>query len=169
MTKHLIVIMGVSGCGKSTLAVKLADHLSCPMIEADDFHSEEAKSKMASGIGLSETDREPWLARVARACETQLNNSENVVAACSALKKGHRNVFRKINAKITFLWLNTPVEVIRQRLMNRKGHFATSTLLASQFATLEPPESESDCASINNQLSFDEQFSECLEVIDGYK
>ncbi|MEM6900072.1 MAG: gluconokinase, partial [Pseudomonadota bacterium] len=65
MTGALIICMGVSGSGKSTLAQSLATHFSLPFLEADDFHSIENRQKMASGIALTDKDREPWMMDIA--------------------------------------------------------------------------------------------------------
>ena len=59
-----LVIMGVSGAGKTTLGSALAAHLGWRFLDADDFHSPEAKAKIASGVTLDETDRAAWLARI---------------------------------------------------------------------------------------------------------
>ncbi|HCP64908.1 MAG TPA: carbohydrate kinase, partial [Hyphomonadaceae bacterium] len=59
-----LVIMGVSGAGKTTLGTALAARLDWRFLDADDFHSPEAKAKIASGVTLDETDRAAWLARI---------------------------------------------------------------------------------------------------------
>ena len=44
-----IVVMGVSGCGKTSVGQGVADSLSLPFYDADDFHSQENKMKMGAG------------------------------------------------------------------------------------------------------------------------
>jgi len=61
---YLLIIMGVSGCGKSTLAQRLAAQLGYEYIEADDFHSTQAKSQMALGTPLTDELRLPWITRL---------------------------------------------------------------------------------------------------------
>ena len=41
--------MGVSGCGKTSIGQAVADRLSLPFFDADDFHTEENKMKMGAG------------------------------------------------------------------------------------------------------------------------
>ena len=41
----IIVIMCVTGCGKSTIGKLLAQKLSLPFIEADEFHTKEEVAK----------------------------------------------------------------------------------------------------------------------------
>ncbi|GFS20165.1 gluconokinase [Elysia marginata] len=50
----VLVLMGVCGCGKTTVAKELAIRLQCPFKDADDFHTEENKKKMNSGIALTD-------------------------------------------------------------------------------------------------------------------
>lgn len=59
-----LVVMGVSGCGKSTVGALLAGRLGVPFLDGDDFHPAANKEKMAAGIPLTDSDREPWLARI---------------------------------------------------------------------------------------------------------
>ena len=59
--KTVVVVMGVAGSGKSTIAELIAHELGWTITEADDLHSPENVAKMAAGIPLNDTDREPWL------------------------------------------------------------------------------------------------------------
>ena len=63
----LIVVMGVSGSGKSTVGLCLAESLSVPFIDADDLHPKENVAKMRAGVSLDDSDRAPWLDRIAGA------------------------------------------------------------------------------------------------------
>ena len=54
--------MGVMGSGKTTVGKLLARQLHGDFYDADDFHPEANREKMASGQPLTEADREPWLA-----------------------------------------------------------------------------------------------------------
>ncbi|MEM1167483.1 MAG: gluconokinase, partial [Planctomycetota bacterium] len=56
-----ILVMGVAGTGKSTIASGLAERLGAVFLEADDFHPESNRAKMASGVPLTDADREPWI------------------------------------------------------------------------------------------------------------
>ena len=61
---RLIIVMGVSGSGKSTVARELAAKLSYEFVEADDFHSEQAKQRMSKGLPLTDDMRLPWVNRI---------------------------------------------------------------------------------------------------------
>jgi gluconate kinase len=44
-----------------------------------------------------------------------------------------------VNEKVKFVYLQGSYELIKQRLINRQGHFMSSELLIEQFSTLEEP------------------------------
>lgn len=135
----IIVVMGVAGCGKSTIGKLLAEQLSLPFIEADDFHSKENILKMSNGISLNDEDRYPWLQSLAD--ELQLHQRrKGAVLACSALKENYRQILQKgLNEKIIWIYLEGNETILRERIKNRAGHFMPGTLLQSQMAILEKP------------------------------
>jgi gluconokinase len=69
----------------------------------------------------------------------QAHANAGVVLACSALKKSYRDVLRRGWPEALFLYLHGSADLIGQRLSARKGHYMPSSLLQSQFETLEPP------------------------------
>ena len=131
------VVMGVSGCGKSTVALALAEKTGGTYLDADDFHPPANKQKMAAGIPLTDEDRWGWLDALNQ--ELQHRRAERTFLACSALKEVYRERLRTGVPDLVFIYLKGSREVIAQRLGARKGHFMPSTLLDSQFTTLEEP------------------------------
>jgi carbohydrate kinase (thermoresistant glucokinase family) len=130
-----IVVMGVTGSGKSTVGRMLAARLDAPFIDADDLHTADAIAKMRAGRALTDADREPWLRRV-HAALREFGDGP-FVAACSALKRAYRDTLREGLAPLTFVLLDVPPTVLAGRLAARTGHFAGTSLLPSQLATLE--------------------------------
>jgi gluconokinase len=138
----LIIVMGVSGCGKTTLAKILSNQLQWRFVEADDYHSIEAKKLMQNGVPLTDSMRLPWIAKI---CQYLNNNSpENTVLAYSGLKKEHRQLFREIGYQTLFVLLHGDFEIIKQRIGQREGHFMPTSLLQSQFDALQIPANEPD-------------------------
>jgi gluconokinase len=144
--KRVVVVMGVSGCGKSSVAQSLSLANTTTYIEADDLHPQHNIDKLRSGIPLEDQDRWPWLDAVAHAAAAQ--PSSLVIVACSALKKAYRDKLATIwsthNIKCIFIHLNVPKDTLQQRLAQRTGHFMNPSLLESQLATLEPPQTEQE-------------------------
>ncbi|MEH2321749.1 gluconokinase [Nostoc sp.] len=143
----IIIVMGVSGSGKTTIGKLLADSLDWEFSDADTFHSPENVEKMRRGIPLSEADRMPWLQDLQTAIKHWLQENQNVVLACSALKDSYRQflVFDSdgcANAKgerIKLVYLKGSYELIQMRLKERSNHYMSEKLLNSQFNTLEEP------------------------------
>ena len=129
------VVMGVSGTGKSTIGELLAKRLELPYFEGDDFHPAENKKKMSSGIPLTDEDRWPWLKELSGVIREQ---SEGVMA-CSALKSTYRDILRE-GGEVTFVYLTGDLELLRERMGGREGHFMPMGLLDSQLETLEVPQ-----------------------------
>jgi len=128
-----LVVMGVSGCGKSSVGELLAQKIGAVFIDGDDLHPASNKEKMSSGVPLNDDDRWPWLEAVG----TTLENTENIVVACSALKKIYRDRILAQAPATRFIHLHGSKELLLSRLGNRTTHFMPSTLLDSQLQTLE--------------------------------
>lgn len=129
-----IVVMGVSGSGKSTIGVALAEHLAMPYADADDFHPQANIDKMSKGHPLDDNDRMPWLAAIGEWLATRTDGG---VVSCSALKRKYRDQLRASCPGVEFVHLHGERSVIAQRQGERTGHFMPSSLLDSQFETLE--------------------------------
>jgi gluconokinase len=128
-----LIIMGVSGAGKSTLGTALAKALGWRFLDADDFHSEAAKAKIASGQTLDEVDRAAWLDRIV----PRLDASDTpTILACSALKAIHRDSLKPD----VLVHIVIPPELAITRLEQRRDHFAGPSIAPSQFAALEVPD-----------------------------
>ena len=129
--------MGVSGCGKSTIGKLLADTLNIPFFDGDDFHPDENVKKMSSGLALNDQDRLPWLQNINSFANQKLQQ-ESLVIACSALKEKYRTLI-SVGINTQFIYLKGSKELITLRLQNRADHFMPTSLLDSQFETLEEP------------------------------
>ncbi|MBR8834568.1 MAG: gluconokinase [Stigonema ocellatum SAG 48.90 = DSM 106950] len=135
----IILLMGVSGSGKSTIGKELADSLQWEFRDADTFHSPENIEKMRHGIPLSDGDRIPWLQDLLAAIKQWLEDDQNMVLACSALKAGYRKYLMPDEERIKLVYLKGSFQVIEQRLRSRPHHYMSPELLQSQFETLEEP------------------------------
>lgn len=160
--------MGVSGSGKSTLAAALAARLGWPMLEADDFHSAANRAHMAAGRPLDDSQREPWIASICHALHTRRSNC---VLAYSGLRAQHRQRFRELGYRCTFLLLELGRDRLRQRLLQRllqrHGHYMPVTLLDSQFDALQLPVNEADVVRLDGNLPPDELLLRALVEIEA--
>jgi gluconokinase len=139
MKQPIIIVMGVSGSGKTTVGELLAQHLSLPFYDGDDFHPAANVAKMAAGHPLTDEDRAGWLATLA-ADLTPWEDAGGAVLACSALKESYRQTLQAgASLPLTWVFLDTDPTVLRKRLEARKGHYMKASMLESQLETLEKP------------------------------
>jgi carbohydrate kinase (thermoresistant glucokinase family) len=150
MPRPPIIVMGVSGCGKSTIGLLLATELHTTFIDADDLHPSANKQKMASGIPLDDSDREPWLRLVGGALAA--DPASPPVIACSALKRSYRELLRSSAPDVFFAHLDGSRQLLADRLAARHHEFMSPTLLDSQLATLEPLEPDESGLRIDFSL-----------------
>ncbi|XP_074426675.1 putative gluconokinase isoform X1 [Larus michahellis] len=177
----VVVVMGVSGSGKTTVGSRLAAKLGWKFYDADDYHSPENKKKMSEGIPLNDEDRIPWLCELHDILRREDSCRQDVVLACSALKKMYRRVLasgasaiesnqpeqpgENTALKILFAHLDGPRDIIARRLEKRKGHFLPPELLKSQFDTLEPPSAPENFITVSLEKSLPEIVLEIENVI----
>ncbi|HET6732265.1 gluconokinase [Mycobacterium sp.] len=154
-----IVVMGVSGSGKSTVGAALAQRLRVPFADADDFHPPANIAKMTAGEPLDDDDRYPWLEAIGEWLAAR--DGSGGVMSCSALKRKYRDQLRRHCAGVEFLHLAGTPEVIGRRQASRPGHFMPASLLASQFKTLEPLESDESGVTIDVDQNID-------SIVDDY-
>src|SRR5690606_24116483 len=137
-----LVVMGVSGSGKTDTSVAVAAALGFRHIEADHFHSEANIRHMREGIPLSDAQRIEWLHKLIAEMQLAVADGVGFVLACSALKRSYRDLLRNAVERLRFAHLSVDVETARLRVGGRADHFMPTSLVDSQFATLEPPEGE---------------------------
>jgi len=136
----LVVVMGVSGAGKSTIGQAIATALGLPFADADDFHPAANIAKMSRGEALGDEDRWPWLAAIG--AHLAAHRGRGCVVTCSALKRAYRDALRQAAPDLRLVFLTGDPALVAARQAARRNHFMPASLVASQFATLEPPAPE---------------------------
>ncbi|GAC1433763.1 MAG: gluconokinase [Terriglobales bacterium] len=136
----IVILMGVTGAGKTTVGTLLAQGLGWEFADADSFHSPANIEKISQNVPLDDSDRAPWLQALRAAISRWIEEHENVVLACSALKRSYRKELGANRKDVIIVYLKGSEELIHQRLRLRSEHFATEKILASQYATLEAPD-----------------------------
>lgn len=137
-----LIVMGVSGSGKSTIAASVAAKTDAVFLDADDFHPAANVAKMAAGTPLTDEDRVPWLTAVGDEVASRAARGEQVVLACSALRRSYRDLLRERAADLFFAHLDGTPELLASRIGARTDHFMPSALLDSQLAILERLEAD---------------------------
>jgi gluconokinase len=164
----LIIIMGVSGSGKSTLARTLAEHYGFEYLDGDNFHSQEARDRMAQGLPLDDVMRLPWVQRMRDHFRAPANAGKHATLAFSGLKQAHRAILREAGRKTLFLFLHSDISTIQHRVDKRAGHFMAPSLVANQFENLERPTDETDVVEIDVRGSLDDVLQQAIALVDKY-
>ena len=130
----IVILMGVCGVGKTTIGRLLAARTGWKFEDADDYHSEENRRKMAAGVPLTDADRGPWLRALHERMLQYKQKGENAVFACSALKQQYRSLLagRFVPSEIRFVCLHAPAALIRERMKSRHHPYMNPDLLDSQ-------------------------------------
>jgi carbohydrate kinase (thermoresistant glucokinase family) len=137
--KGIVVVMGVSASGKTTVAAMLADRLHVHFLEGDDLHPPANVQKMRGGTPLTDEDRGPWLAAIARRIDDWRAAGEGGVVTCSALKRAYRRIIVGDRPEVALVYLRGSRELSHARMAARHEHFMPVALLESQFTILEEP------------------------------
>ncbi|WP_343350049.1 gluconokinase, GntK/IdnK-type [Pseudomonas sediminis] len=148
-----LVVMGVSGSGKSEISQAVATALGWRHIEADHFHPPENVERMRAGTPLSDEDRRHWLDALCEQMLAAQAAGECFVLACSALKRAYRERLRQAVPGLQFVHLDIDHATAVQRVGARPSHFMPTSLVDSQFATLESPAGEPYVRVVDAQQS----------------
>jgi len=132
--------MGVSGVGKSTVAEGLSTLLGWTFAEGDSFHPAANVAKMSAGHPLTDDDRWPWLRAIGSWLTDQIEAGKPSVVTCSALRRSYRDVLREGRPQVCFLHLVAGKGLVADRMSHRTDHYMPTSLLRSQYDTLEPLE-----------------------------
>ncbi|WIY51596.1 gluconokinase [Devosia sp. YIM 151766] len=142
---RIIIVMGVSSSGKSTIGAALSRALHAPFLDGDQYHPEANVEKMRAGTPLTDADRWPWLEVHAAALKQASQKKGVAVGASSALKKAYRDfITEQAGEPVLFVYLDGSQEVIAERMAKRSHEYMPTSLLDSQFATLEVPDPETE-------------------------
>lgn len=163
---NLIILMGVSGSGKSSLAKALADHYGYNYLDGDDFHSQEARDRMAKGLPLTDAMRLPWVIRMRDYFHDAAKRHQHSTLAFSGLKRIHRDELRKAGLKTIFIFLHSDKDTIQTRVNKRAGHFMAPSLVDSQFESLEDPSHEADVFTVDVRAPLDQVLAMAIHVVD---
>lgn len=135
----VIVLIGPMGCGKTTIGRMLAEKLQWQFNDGDDFHPPANKRKMAEAVPLDDSDRRPWLEILHQLIDKQIAGGNNMILACSALKKKYRQMLGIDQQQVFSVFLEGSETLLQERIGGRSHEYMAKDLLQSQLETLEMP------------------------------
>lgn len=159
--------MGVSGSGKTLVGAALAKAMGANFVEGDAYHPTQNIERMASGLPLRDEDRWGWLDAIAVEIEEAERDGSELVVTCSALKRAYRDRLRRASERIVFVYLDVARDVAAARVAGRKGHFMPASLIDSQFAALEPPESDEAAIKVDATKELGELVGSISNALQG--
>ena len=165
-----VLVMGVSGSGKSTIGQALADALAergdpSVFVDADDLHPAANKEKMRQGIPLTDEDRWPWLVACAERIASVEASGRRCVMANSALRRVYRDRLRESAPTLVIAFLDGSRELIAERQAHRHHEYMPSSLLDSQFATLERPQPDEAAVVVSIEGPVDDTVTAILAAL----
>jgi carbohydrate kinase (thermoresistant glucokinase family) len=155
--------MGVSGSGKSTIGDLLAERLGVPLVDGDSLHSVANKEWMASGRGLSDAQRLPWLHEVGD--RLALDAGSGIVLACSALKRSYRDLLREHVPTMLTVFARGDIDLIHHRITARRHEYMPTSLLRTQFDDLEERQDDEPGVTVDIAKTPEEIVDEVIAVI----
>ena len=161
------VVMGVSGCGKTEVGEALARLLGWRFIEGDRLHPPANIERMSAGLPLTDAHRWSWLDAIGEKVAEAGREQAGAIAACSALKRIYRNRLRRYDHGIVFIYLEIDKATAAARVATRKGHFMPASLINSQFADLEPPDSAETAITLDARRSVDDIVAQAAAAFAG--
>lgn len=166
--RPVIMIMGIMASGKSRIGREIADRLGFIFVEGDDFHPASNVQKMSAGEPLTDTDRAPWLQRLATEVNHMSAKGDGVVFSCSALKRAYRDKLKQTLPELLTICLDLDADTAIARASARSDHFMPSVLVDSQLATLERPVAESRSRLIDANAAFAQVLENAQAAVDEW-
>ena len=101
-----LVVMGVSGSGKSTVAAAVAARVGRVFLDADDFHPHRTSPRWPPGCRSPTRIGCPGSIAVGDEVARRAADGDEVVLACSALKRSYRDLLRESAGDLFFAHLD---------------------------------------------------------------
>ena len=161
----ILIVAGVAGSGKTTLGELIATRQNWGFADGDAFHSATNIAKMRSGRPLTDSDRWPWLRAIGAYMDSQNAMGNSAVIACSALSRRYRDALLGGRPEAKMVFLEISRKEAHSRLHARHGHYFGESMVASQFAELEPPEPGEHILVIPSDRSPDQLADEVIEKL----
>jgi carbohydrate kinase (thermoresistant glucokinase family) len=135
----VLILMGPMGCGKTTIGKMLAEKLGWPFYDGDSFHPKRNVEKMRAGIALTDEDRGVWLEKLRGYIQRWIEERQNTILACSALKQTYRDILGVDEETVRTVYLKGSYPLLRKRIEARQHPYMDKNLLRSQLDALEEP------------------------------
>ncbi len=154
-TPNLVFLFGLAGVGKSYVGRVVADRFGYTAYDLDRDLTPAMREAIAAHAQFTEEMRDDFFDVVVRRITELTAVHSRMVFMQGAYKERHRVEVRQAHPELQFVWIDAPLEILRQRLTARAD--AISADYASKImSNFEPPREDLSLRLVNDTSSHDE-------------
>ena len=136
----LIFLFGYPGVGKTTVGKILRDDFDFFFYDGDADFGEEIETAIREGKLFSDQLRDEYFHRLISSTAKLQNEHENVVMSQTLAKNKSQQMMLEKFPNAIFVRIVVPMEILRERLKNRKEHLVPLGYAEKVFKYFEEPE-----------------------------
>lgn len=158
----LVAMCGIPFAGKTRLAVRIAEGLGCPIVSVDAI-----VASLGIDLGPDAGNQRGWARAMAEGFARMrrlLAEGQSVVYDNANHTRRNRDRCRRVAARngasFRLVWVDTPVEEARRRLLDNRASPVRSDVPDASFREIvdqfEPPTDEPNVIRVTPGMTFDE-------------
>ncbi len=151
----LVFLFGLAGVGKSYVGRVVADRFGYTAYDLDSDLTPAMREAIAAQLPFTEEMRDEFFDVVVHRVTELSAAHSHLVFMQGAYKERHRLKVRQAHPEIQFVWIDAPMEVLRQRLTARADAISPD-YASSIMSHFEPPREESSLRLVNDTSSHEE-------------
>lgn len=161
--------LGFPGSGKSYCARILGTEIEIPVVDGDDFLTDENKERLIKGT-FSKKERFEKLDRIIKFTRITLKKNKHVAVVDSLPSNSSRKlVLESFPNNVVFILVEAISEVFRKRIKERKGHFFMEEMLDKWIKDHWEEIREIEYLRLDNSKENDGKLSErILQLLNSY-
>lgn len=138
----LIFLFGLTGAGKSTAGQYLRDKYGFELHEGDDDFTDALRDNIRTGKVSTLEERDEYNLHIIEVVRQIWQDHDRLVVAQMFPLNRHRAWLREQFPSATFIWVQTQVELIDDRLELRRGHRVDKSYAQKIRSSFEIPDFE---------------------------
>lgn len=151
----LVFLFGLAGVGKSYVGKIVAERFGYIAYDLDSDLTPAMREAIARRVPFTEEMRDEFFDVVVRRITELSAEHSYLVLMQGAYKERHRAMVRQVHPEIQFVWIDAPIETLRQRLTARADAISPD-YASSIMSHFEPPREESSLRLVNDTSSREE-------------
>ncbi len=152
---NLVFLFGLAGVGKSYVGRVLAERFGYAAYDLDSDLTPAMRRAIADRIAFTEQMRDEFFDVVESRITELVAVYPRLVLTQGAYKERHRMKISQCHPEIKFVWIDAPVEILRQRLATRADSIAPDYAFRI-MSNFEPPGDPAALRLLNDTSSHGE-------------